>query len=75
MLKVSLTNRLPAELDAFWPGAAMIFCRLDSPIALAFLERYRVPQMPELWAKSASLASSPATATAEESPPRNCLRS
>jgi transposase len=38
--KVSLTNRLQAELDAFWPGAASIFCKLDSPIALAFLERY-----------------------------------
>ncbi len=41
--KVSLTNRLQAELDAFWPGAAGIFCRLDSPIALAFLERYPSP--------------------------------
>jgi transposase len=41
--KVSLTNRLQAELDAFWTGAAMIFCRLDSPIALAFLERYPSP--------------------------------
>jgi transposase len=41
--KVSLTNRLQAELDAFWPGAARIFCRLDSPIALAFLERYPSP--------------------------------
>jgi transposase len=41
--KVSLTNRLQAEFDAFWTGAAMIFCRLDSPIALAFLERYPSP--------------------------------
>jgi transposase len=41
--KVSLTNRLQAELDAFWPGAAVIFCRIDSPIALAFLERYPSP--------------------------------
>jgi transposase len=40
--KVSLTNRLRAELDAFWPGAA-VFVRLDSPIALAFLERYPSP--------------------------------
>jgi hypothetical protein len=42
--KVSLTNRLQAELDAFWPGAARVFCRLDSPIALAFLERYPSPK-------------------------------
>lgn len=41
--KVSLTNRLQAELDAFWPGAACVFCRLDSPIALAFLEHYPSP--------------------------------
>jgi transposase len=42
--KVSLTNRLQAELDAFfWPGATAIFCRLDSPIAPAFLERYPSP--------------------------------
>lgn len=42
--KVSLTNRLQAELDVFWPGAARVFCRLDSPIALAFLERYSSPK-------------------------------
>jgi transposase len=41
--KVSLTNRLRAELEAFWPGAAAVFVRLDSPIALAFLERYPSP--------------------------------
>jgi hypothetical protein len=41
--KVSLTIRLQAELDAFWTGAAMIFYRLDSPIALTFLERYPSP--------------------------------
>src|SRR5215208_5783488 len=29
--------------DAFCPGAALIFRRLDSPIALAFLERYPSP--------------------------------
>lgn len=42
--KVSLTNRLQAELEAFWPGAARVFCKLDSPIALAFLERYPSPK-------------------------------
>lgn len=41
--KVSLTNRLQAELDAFWPGAAGVFVKIDSPIALAFLERYPSP--------------------------------
>jgi transposase len=39
-IRVSLTNCLHAELETFWPGAARVFCRIASPIALAFLERY-----------------------------------
>jgi transposase len=42
--RVALANRLRAELEAFWPGAAAIFSEVDSPIALAFLERYPSPQ-------------------------------
>lgn len=42
--RVALANRLRAELEAFWPGAAAIFADVDSPIALAFLERYPGPQ-------------------------------
>jgi transposase len=38
--RVEQANRLRAELDRFWPGAATLFADLDSPIALAFLERY-----------------------------------
>jgi transposase len=38
--RVELCNRLRAELDRFWPGAATLFADLDSPIALAFLKRY-----------------------------------
>lgn len=41
--KVALANQLRAQLDAFWPGARQIFCDVDSPIALAFLERYPSP--------------------------------
>jgi transposase len=41
--RVALCNQLRAQLDAFWPGAARIFFDLDSPIALAFLERYPSP--------------------------------
>jgi transposase len=41
--KVSLTNRLQAELDAFWPGAAVIFCRLDSPQSRASTTGWRSP--------------------------------
>lgn len=42
--KVALTNQLAAQLAVFWPGAAAIFYRLDSAIALAFLERYPRPE-------------------------------
>jgi transposase len=41
--KVTLANQLGAQLDAFWPGAKRIFADIDSPIALAFLERYPSP--------------------------------
>jgi transposase len=39
----ALCNQLRAQLLAFWPGATMIFADLDSPIALAFIERYPSP--------------------------------
>jgi transposase len=42
--RVAATNQLAALLDQHWPGAAAIFARLDSEIALAFLERYPTPQ-------------------------------
>jgi transposase len=42
--RVALANQLRALLESFWPGAACIFADIDSPIALAFLERYPTPQ-------------------------------
>jgi transposase len=42
--RIAATNQLAALLDAHWPGAATIFARLDSEIALDFLERYPAPQ-------------------------------
>lgn len=42
--RVALVNQLAAQLAVFWPGAAAIFNRLDSDIALAFLERYPTPE-------------------------------
>jgi transposase len=42
--RVRLANQLRAELERFWPGAAAIFSEVDSPICLAFLERYPSPQ-------------------------------
>jgi transposase len=41
--RVALANQLRGQLEAVWPGAARIFSEIDSPIALAFLERYPSP--------------------------------
>ncbi len=42
--RIALANQLRALLESFWPGAAVIFADVDSPIALAFLMRYPTPQ-------------------------------
>lgn len=42
--RVHLANQLRSLLDSFWPGAAAIFADVDSPIALAFVERYPTPE-------------------------------
>ncbi len=42
--RTALTNQLNAQLAAFWPGAAELFQRVDSHIAIAFLERYPTPE-------------------------------
>ena len=42
--KVTATNQLRATLGRHWPGAAGIFKRLDSEIALAFLDDYPTPE-------------------------------
>ena len=41
--KVAATNQLTAVLGRHWPGATTIFARLDSEIALAFLDDYPTP--------------------------------
>lgn len=41
--RVQLANQLRALLDAYWPGAGVIFADIDSPIALAFIRRYPTP--------------------------------
>ena len=45
--RVALANQLRALLESFWAGAAAIFADIDSPIALAFLERYPTPRSTE----------------------------
>ena len=41
--RVALCGQLRAELERFWPGPIGLFTKLDSPISLAFLERYPSP--------------------------------
>jgi len=41
--RVGLANQLRAELERFWPAAAVVFADVDSPIGLAFLQRYPSP--------------------------------
>lgn len=41
--KVAAANQLAALLGRHWPGGAAIFARLDSEIALAFLDDYPTP--------------------------------
>jgi transposase len=42
--RVALCNQLRAELDRFWPGPIGLFLDLDSPISLAFLQKYPSPR-------------------------------
>lgn len=41
--RVQLANQLRSVLESFWPGAAEVFADVDSPIGLAFIERYPTP--------------------------------
>ncbi len=40
----ALARQLEAQLDCFWPGARKVFVEIESPISLAFLERYPSPE-------------------------------
>ena len=41
--RIGLANQLRDQLGCFWPGAAKVFCSVDTQIALAFLRRYPSP--------------------------------
>ena len=41
--RIAAANQLTSTLQAFWPGAAVIFADVASPIALAFLRSYPSP--------------------------------
>lgn len=42
--RLVLANQLRALLESFWPGAAVLFADIASPIALAFIQRYPTPE-------------------------------
>ena len=42
--RVQLANQLRSLLESFWPGAADVFADVDSPVALAFIQRYPTPE-------------------------------
>jgi transposase len=42
--RVATASQLTALLDDSWPGAAVIFADIASPVALAFLTRYPTPE-------------------------------
>jgi transposase len=42
--RVQLANQLRSSLESFWPGAAEVFADVDSPIGLAFIQRYPTPE-------------------------------
>lgn len=42
--RVGLANQLRALLESFWPGVAAILADVDSPIGLAFIQRYPTPK-------------------------------
>ena len=42
--RIAATNQLTALLDSHWPGAGVIFGRVDSEIALRFLDDYPTPE-------------------------------
>ena len=41
--RVQLANQLRSLLQSYWAGAAEVFADVDSPIALAFIQRYPTP--------------------------------
>jgi len=42
--RVQLANQLRSLLESFWPGATEVFADVDSPIGLAFIQRYPTPE-------------------------------
>ena len=62
--KVAATNQLRVLLERHWPGAEAVLARLDSDIALDFLDDYPNPRRPAAWVRPAWPCSASATPTA-----------
>ncbi len=45
--RVGFANQLRSLLESFWPGAVQIFFEIDTPIALAFCDRFPTPASAE----------------------------
>ena len=43
-MRIHLANQLRSLLQSYWAGAAEVFADVDSPIALAFIQRYPTPE-------------------------------
>jgi hypothetical protein len=69
--RVALANQLRTELERYWPGAAVIFKDIDSPISLAFIKRYPSPADAHGLGRSGSAGFSRATHTPAASSPRS----
>jgi len=70
--RVAAHNQLEACLDAFWPGAKVVFADVSSEIALAFLDRYPTPGSAKSLGEKRMAAFSPSTATPGGAPPPSC---
>jgi transposase len=42
--RIQVANQLRSLLESYWAGAAEVFADVDSPIALAFIQRYPTPE-------------------------------
>jgi transposase len=70
--RVQLANQLRSLLQSFWPGAAEVFADIDTPIALAFIERYPTPESAQRLGPKRLAAFCAQHASAGAAPQTNC---
>lgn len=63
-MRVMAVNQLSALIEAYWPGAKVMFADVASPISLKFLTRYpTAAPLPLTWAKGGWPRSAPGMPT------------